>query len=69
MRKKKQFKEVEKKKREAQIKEEENKKKTVVSKAPLRRLRSEIPALENMKKRSNSIIIKTPVFKDSSPEK
>jgi len=51
-------------------KEEESKKKTVVSKAPaLRRLRSEIPSLENMRKRSNSILIKPHAYQNSPPEK
>ena len=69
IRKKKQFKEVERKYKEEIVKEEERRKKTVVSKAPLRRLRSEIPALENMKKRSNSIMMKVPALKDNSPVK
>lgn len=34
----------------------------VVSKSPLRRLRSEIPHLEDFRKRSNSIVPKIPIF-------
>lgn len=70
IRKKKQFIEVEKRKIAEQQKEEENKKKTVVSKGPpLRRLKSEIPSLESMRKRSNSILIKPHADQNSPPEK
>mmetsp|Transcript_4112 Transcript_4112/g.5021 ORF Transcript_4112/g.5021 Transcript_4112/m.5021 type:complete len:118 (-) Transcript_4112:64-417(-) len=64
IRKKKMFKEVNKRKIEADKKQkaiDEMKKKTVVSRMPLRRLRSEIPGLDHIKRRANSIIIKTPI--------
>jgi hypothetical protein len=44
------------------IEQEQRNKQTVVSKGPLRRLRSEIPQLEIMKKRAHSIAPATPLF-------
>jgi len=42
--------------------EEEKKKLTIISKSPLRRLKSEIPGLLDIKRRANSIIPKKPMF-------
>ena len=55
-------KDITQRKKEIEDREKEKQKLTVVSKGPIRRLRSVIPTIENMKKRANSIAPLTPIF-------
>ena len=61
-RKKLQYKEVENRVKVIAAEEEKKKKEVVLSKGPLRRLKSEIPSLDLIKKRHNSTMLNIPMF-------
>ena len=60
-RKKLQYREVQNRIKVIAAEEEKKKKEVVLSKGPLRRLKSEIPSLDKNKKRHNSILLNVPV--------